>query len=175
MLLLLPLPLFIPRRSFSQTPTKFNHYGSIPETMYTGVTAKSKVMADYRLLPPKEPRVLTPEQQAALEVVDKPSNRGKRVAAKMEPTEEEKPKPSKSTKRKLESESSSKPMKIKKLVKRSKQQYPPRPDHFEQDEEDNVPPASPRVNTPPRSPPQTKSPPHKFQPHLHHRNIHHQS
>lgn len=143
-------------------PTKFLHYGSIPETMYRGVTAKSKVMADYRQLPPKEPRVLTPEQQAALEAVDKPSNRGKRVTAKRETNKEEQPKPSKSTKRTSESESSSKPKKIKKMAKRSKQQIAPSPDHSEHDEEDDVPPESPRGNTPPRSPSQTESPPHKL-------------
>lgn len=41
--------------------TKFSHNGSIPETMYRCVSAESKVMAEYRNLPPKGLRVLTPE------------------------------------------------------------------------------------------------------------------
>ena len=54
--------------------------------MYRGVTAEIQVMADYGKLPPKQPRVLSPEQQAALDAVDKPSNRGKRVTVKKETT-----------------------------------------------------------------------------------------
>ena len=55
-------------------PTKFPHNGSIPETMYRCVSAESKVMADYCKIPPKAPRVLSPNQQVALDVVDKPGN-----------------------------------------------------------------------------------------------------
>lgn len=79
-------------------PTKFHHKGSIPESMFRCVLAESKVMAEYRKLPPKEPRVLTPEQQVALDAVDKPGNRGKRTTTKKESTEEDKNKVSKSRK-----------------------------------------------------------------------------
>ena len=92
-------------------PMKFPHIGSIPETMYRCVSAKNNVMATYRKLPPKEPRVLSPEQQAALDAVDKPGNRGKRVTLKKETTKEDQSKPSKSKKRKSEKGASSKPKK----------------------------------------------------------------
>ncbi|XP_023771054.1 uncharacterized protein LOC111919701 [Lactuca sativa] len=143
-------------------PTKFLHYGSTPESMCRDVTTESQVMAEYRKLPPKELRVLSPEQKAALDAVDKPSNRGKRVTTRKETTEEDQPKPSKSKKQKSEKESSSKPKKIKKLAKRSRNQTPPSPAHPKEDEEDEVPPESSRGNTPPISPTPTESPPHKL-------------
>lgn len=74
--LIVSISTFHTKKIIISDPTKFTHYGSIPETMYRGVTAESKVMVDYRQLPPKELRVLTPEQKAALEAVDKPSNIG---------------------------------------------------------------------------------------------------
>ncbi|XP_023731205.1 pollen-specific leucine-rich repeat extensin-like protein 1 [Lactuca sativa] len=135
-------------------PTKFRHYGSIPETMYRSVTAHSKVMADYRNLNPIEPRVLTTEQQAALDALDKPSNRGKRVTAKKETTEHETSKPSKSKKRNLETESSSKPKKIKRMARKPKGPTPPQSDN--EDEEDESQHVSPRDNTPPHSPTPTQ-------------------
>lgn len=53
--------------------TKFSFNGSIPETMYRCVTSESKVMAEYRKLPPTGPRQLTPEMREALDVVEKPA------------------------------------------------------------------------------------------------------
>ncbi|XP_023746786.1 uncharacterized protein LOC111894938 [Lactuca sativa] len=53
---------------------KFPHYGMIPETMK---------------LPPIGLKVLSPEQQAALDALEKPTNRGKRVSKKEDPEEHE--------------------------------------------------------------------------------------
>lgn len=58
-------------------PTEFLFIGSIPESMYRCVTAKSKVMTEYRNLPPTGPRHLTPDMESVLDVVDKPAKHGK--------------------------------------------------------------------------------------------------
>lgn len=68
---------------------------------------KSNVLADYRKLPLIGPRVLTPEQQAALDALEKPINRGKKPTKKEEPEE---PK-AKSSKQKSDEGDSSKPKK----------------------------------------------------------------
>lgn len=79
-------------------PTKFPPNGSIPETMYRCVSAESKVMAEYRLLPPKNPRQLTPEMQVALDDVEKPTKRGKKADSKKVATDEPSSNPVKSKK-----------------------------------------------------------------------------
>ncbi|XP_023760257.1 uncharacterized protein PB18E9.04c-like [Lactuca sativa] len=137
-------------------PIKFPHNGSIPESMYRCVTTESHVMADYRKLTPMGPRVLTPEQKAALEFVDKPSNRGKHTTTKKEPTEEDKSKASKSRKRKSDKGDSSKSKKIKKMERRSKSPTPPSSENDKEDEEEESHHESPRGNTPPRSPTPTE-------------------
>ncbi|XP_023734577.1 uncharacterized protein LOC111882443 [Lactuca sativa] len=105
-------------------------------------------MAEYRKLPPIGPRVLSPEQQAALDALDKPNNRGKRISKK-EPTEGGNSKSSKSTKRKTGEGDSShqKKKKIKKMARSSKSPTPPRSEHDDENEEE--------VPSPPPSPKQT--------------------
>ncbi|KAL7592155.1 hypothetical protein Lser_V15G35167 [Lactuca serriola] len=134
---------------------KFHHNGSIPESMYRSVTPHSKVMADYNKLHPTKSRVLTTEQQAALDALDKPSNRGKRVTTKKETTEHKPSKPSKSKKRKSETEISSKPKKIKRMARKPKGPSPSQ-SNKKDDEEATSPHVSPRGNTPPRSPSPTQ-------------------
>ncbi|XP_023766125.1 uncharacterized protein LOC111914655 [Lactuca sativa] len=110
-------------------------------------------MAEYCKFPPKEPRLLTPEQQAALDVVEKPANRGKRASSKKETTEGDSSKPAKSRKRKSAKDDSSKPKKIKKMAKKSKTPSPSGSDHNEEDDKEEIPHhESPRGNTPPQSP-----------------------
>ncbi|XP_023734775.1 uncharacterized protein LOC111882635 [Lactuca sativa] len=144
--LIATISTFHTKKIIISDPVKFLHYGSIPETMYRSVTQHSKVMADYSKLHSTEPRVLTPEQQAALDALDKPSGRGKRINVKKETTEAKTSKPSKSKKRKTRTESSSKPKKIKRMARKPKGPSP-LPSDNEDDEEDK----SPRGNTPPRS------------------------
>ncbi|XP_023741173.1 actin cytoskeleton-regulatory complex protein pan1-like [Lactuca sativa] len=143
-------------------PTKFPHYGSIPDSMYRCVTAESRVMADYHKLTPKEPRVLSPEQQAVVDAVEKPGNRGKRITINKETTEEDQSKTSKSKKRKSEKGASFKPKKIKKMAKRSRIPTPPSSENQDDDEEEDIHQDSRRGNTPPRSPTPTESPHHKL-------------
>ncbi|XP_023747966.1 flocculation protein FLO11-like [Lactuca sativa] len=119
-------------------------------------------MADYRKLTPKEPRVLSLEQQAAMEAVDKPGNRGKWATTKKETIEEDKSKSSKLKKRKSEKGDSSKLKKIKKMAKKSKSPTPPSSENHEEDEEEEIRHDSPRGNTPPLSPTPTESPHNKL-------------
>ncbi|KAL7617819.1 hypothetical protein Lser_V15G02560 [Lactuca serriola] len=137
-------------------PTNFHHKGSIPKSMYRCVSAESQVMAEYRTLPPKGPRVLTPEQQAALEAVDKPGNRGKCTTTKKDSTKEDKTKASKTQKRKSHKGDSSKPKKLKKMARRSKSPTPPGSENDKEYEEEEGHHESPRGNTPPRSPTPTE-------------------
>ncbi|XP_023749557.1 uncharacterized protein PB18E9.04c-like [Lactuca sativa] len=137
-------------------PIKFDYYGSIPESMYRCVSAKSTVMADYIKLTLTEPRVLTSEQKVALESVDKPSNRRKRDTTKKDPTEEDNSKASKSRKRKSNKGDSSKPKKIKKMARRTKSLTPPTSETDKEDEEEVGHHESSRGNTPPKSPTPTE-------------------
>ncbi|XP_023737424.1 uncharacterized protein LOC111885390 [Lactuca sativa] len=133
-------------------PTKCHHNGSNPKSMYRCVSSESHVMAEYKKLTPKRPRVLTPKQQVALESVNKPGNRGKRTTTKKESTEEDKTKASKSQKRKSDKGDSSKPKKLKKMARRSKIPTPPSSENDKENEEEEGHHESPRGNTPPRSP-----------------------
>ena len=146
--LLASIATFHTKKIILSDPLKFPHYGMIPETMYRGVTEKSNVLADYRKLPPIGPRVLSPEQQAALDALEKPTNRGKRVSKKEDPEERK----SKSSKRKSgEGDTSQpKPKKIKKMARRPRGNTPPSTDNAdEQSEEEEVRHVSPREPTPP--------------------------
>lgn len=120
----------------------------IPEMMYRCVLEQSNVLADYRKLPPIGPRVLSPEQQVALDALEKPTNRGKRVTKKEDPEE---PKP-KSSKRKSGEGDSSQPKrkKIKKMARRPRENTPPSIEPTaEQTEEEEVDHVLPREPTPP--------------------------
>nr|KAJ0227894.1 hypothetical protein LSAT_V11C100037890 [Lactuca sativa] len=104
-------------------PSKFLHYGLIPESMYRCVMPHSKIMADYSTSTPFPPRVLTDEQRAALEALDQPANRGKRVSKK-EKAEKKETAPQKERKRRsskckseAEAPSQSKSKKVKKMAK----------------------------------------------------------
>ncbi|XP_023734793.1 flocculation protein FLO11-like [Lactuca sativa] len=156
--------------------TKFPHIGSIPETMYRCVSTKSKVMAEYQLLPPKNPRQLTPEIQAALDDVEKPIKQGEKADSKKVATDGPSSKPVKSKKQKAEKAASSAPEKVKKMAQRPKTLSPSssgndEEQYVEDEEEDqregylrgNTPPQSPTpegtlndsIPTPPPSPPKT--------------------
>ncbi|KAL7600954.1 hypothetical protein Lser_V15G23568 [Lactuca serriola] len=140
-------------------PSKFHHYGLIPESMYRCVSAQSNVMAEYRKRSPLGPRVLSEEQQAALDALDQPANRGKRVVEKEK--EEKKESKPKSSKRKSDGEetSRSKPKKFKKMANRPKGDSSPGPDNVEErEEETEVAHVSTRVPTPPKSPTPPPSP-----------------
>lgn len=149
--LLATIATFHTKKVIISDPSKFLHYGMIPETMYRSVSEQSNVLADYRKLPPFGPRVLTPEQQAALYALEKPINLGMKPTKKEEPEE---PKV-KSSKRKSDEGDSSKPQKkkIKKMDCRPRQRTSPRtePD-AEKPEEEEVHHDLPREITPPRSP-----------------------
>ncbi|XP_052621138.1 leucine-rich repeat extensin-like protein 2 [Lactuca sativa] len=137
-------------------PKKFPHNGSIPETMYRYVSEESKVMAEYRLIPPKNPRQLTPEMQAALDEVEKTAKRGKKADSKKLETEEPSSKPVKSKKRKAEKAASSAPKKVKKMARKPKTPSPSSYGNVDEqnadEEEEDQHEGSPRGNTPPRSP-----------------------
>ncbi|XP_052623813.1 flocculation protein FLO11-like [Lactuca sativa] len=135
-------------------PTKFPHNESIPETVYSYVSAESKVLAEYRKIPPKKLRVLSSDQQATLDAMEKPGNQGKRATTMKGTTEDDK---SKSRKRKYEKGDSSNPKKIKKMAKKSKSPSPSRSENDEEDEEEEIHHVSPRGNIPPRSPTPTES------------------
>ncbi|XP_023770516.1 flocculation protein FLO11-like [Lactuca sativa] len=149
--LIASIATFHMKKIITSDPVKFHHNGSIPESMYRSVTPHSKVMADYSKIHPTKSGVLTTEQQAALDALDKPSNRGKRVTTKKETTEHKPSIPSKSKKRKSDTESSSKPMKIKRMARKPKSPSTLQSDN-EDDEEAASPHVSPRGDTPPRSP-----------------------
>ncbi|CAH1431384.1 unnamed protein product [Lactuca virosa] len=59
-------------------PTKFLFISLIPETMYHCVSGESKLIREYKKLPPTGPRQLTPEMQRSLDAADKPAKRGKK-------------------------------------------------------------------------------------------------
>lgn len=96
-------------------PTMFRYIGSIPETMSRCVTSESRVMVDYRKLPPSGPRQLAPEMNSAVEATDKPAKRGK----KLESRKDENKGPSSPKKRKADTAAPSdhKKKKVKKMVK----------------------------------------------------------
>ena len=75
--LMATIATFHTSKIFVSDPTKFSFVGSIPESMYDCVSAESKVMAEYKKLPPTGPRALTPEMQKSLELADKPAKWGK--------------------------------------------------------------------------------------------------
>ncbi|KAL7587958.1 hypothetical protein Lser_V15G37624 [Lactuca serriola] len=112
-------------------PNRFSHHGSILETMYRSVSQESRLMSEYKLLPPKTPRTLAPEMQAPLDEVEKPAKRGNKSILKKEDTEDTSSKPAKSKKRKAEKGDSSVPKKVKKMARRK--QTPP--SHSEQKNE----------------------------------------
>ncbi|KAL7605541.1 hypothetical protein Lser_V15G20563 [Lactuca serriola] len=107
-------------------PTKFAFVGSIPESMYRCVFAKSKVIREYIKLPSSGPRHLTPEMQSALDVVDKPAKRGKKPDQKKQEKEGQSSKASTSKKRKAEQAAPSAPKKrkVKKMVRKLKEASP---------------------------------------------------
>ncbi|XP_052627738.1 uncharacterized protein LOC128134252 [Lactuca sativa] len=157
--LLASIASFHTKKIIISDPRKFHHYGLIPESMYRCVSAQSNVMADYRKLSPVGPRVLSEEQQAALDALDQPANRGKRVIKKeKEETKEGKPKSSKRKSGEGDS-SQSKPKKIKKMANRPKGNFSPGSDTVEdQDAEAENPQVSTREPTPRRSPTPPPSP-----------------
>ena len=59
--------------------TKFQFIGSVPESMYKCVSGESKLMNEYKKLPPTGPRQLIPEMQSSLDVADKPAKWGNKV------------------------------------------------------------------------------------------------
>ncbi|XP_023761204.1 pollen-specific leucine-rich repeat extensin-like protein 4 [Lactuca sativa] len=137
-------------------PTKFLHKGSILESMYRSVSQESKLISEYKLLPPKNPRQLKPEMQAALDEVDKTAKRGKKVVDKKEAPEEPSSKPSKSKKSKADKGESSATKKIKKMARRNLTSSPshsdPKDNQSAGDDDEGQHQGSPRGNTPPRSP-----------------------
>lgn len=157
--LLASIASFHTKKIIISDPSKFHHYGLIPESMYRCVSAQSNVMAEYRKLSPLGPRVLSEEQQAALDALDQPANRGKRVIKKeKEETKEGKPKSSKRKSGEGDS-SQSKPKKIKKMANRPKGNFSPGSDTVEdQEAEPENPQVSTREPTPRRSPTPPTSP-----------------
>lgn len=107
-------------------PSKFSHVGSIPESIYRCVPPSSKIMEAYRKLRPTGPRVLSPEMKVALDVVEKPTKRGKKKeyrtddldeGASSKPDKTKKSDKEKSKKRPSEKEASSDhPKKIKRMA-----------------------------------------------------------
>ena len=157
--LLASIASFHTKKIIISDPSKFHHYGLIPESMYRCVSAQSNVMAEYRKRSPLGPRVLSEEQQAALDALDQPANRGKRVIKKeKEETKEGKPKSSKRKSGEGDS-SQSKPKKIKKMANRPKGNFSPGSDTVEdQDAEAENPQVLTRAQTPRRSPTPPTSP-----------------
>ena len=103
-------------------PTKFHYIGSIPETMSRCVTSESRVMVDYRKLPPLGPRQLTPEMKSAFEAADKLAKRGKKPESKKD--ENEGPLSPKKQKADTNAPSSPKKKKVKNMEKRPKAPTP---------------------------------------------------
>ena len=65
-------------------PSKFLIIGLVPESMFKCVYGESKLVNEYKKLPPTGPRQLTLEMQSSLDVADKPTKRGKKVERKSE-------------------------------------------------------------------------------------------
>ncbi|XP_023754465.1 uncharacterized protein LOC111902886 [Lactuca sativa] len=144
-------------------PTKFLHKGSILETMYRSVSQESKLISDYKLLPPKSPRKLTLEMQVALDEVEKPAKRGKKAVVKKEATEEPSSKPTKSKKRKTDKGDSSTPKKVKKMARRKLTPSPSpselKDEQSASDDEEEQHEGLPRVQVTIATPPSSSSPP----------------
>ncbi|KAL7589612.1 hypothetical protein Lser_V15G41251 [Lactuca serriola] len=157
--LLATIATFHTKKIIISDPSKFHHYGLIPETMYSCVSAQSNVMADYGKRSPIGQRVLSAEQQAALDALEQPANRGKRVTKKEK--EDAKEGMPKSSKRKsgVGESSQLKPKNLKKMANRPKENSPLGPDPVDdQDEEEENPHVSSRESTPPISPNPLESP-----------------
>ncbi|XP_023758420.1 uncharacterized protein LOC111906873 [Lactuca sativa] len=131
--------------------------------MYRCVSTESKVMADYRKLPPTGPRQLTSEMQTTLDVVDKPAKRGKKPDSKKHEKVGRSSQDATPKKRKTEQATpfETKKQKVKKMANKPKAASPSDsdyvPSYHDQEKSDEVEDAhlegSPRGNTPPRSPP----------------------
>ncbi|CAI9304193.1 unnamed protein product [Lactuca saligna] len=143
-------------------PTNFLFVGSIPKSMYMCVSAESKVMADYRNLPPTGPRQLTPEMQTALDAVDTLAKRGKKPDTKKQEKEGQSSQAATPKKHKVEHAATSprKKRKVKKMAKKPKTTSPSDSDYVPSDHDhcksakgnDVHLEGSPRGDTPPHSP-----------------------